>query len=193
MKFLDILLGRTKPARPDLDVLFAIPAAAVELEAGLGLKPTGAGAVCFRTGEGEAAGRAEADALALSRVDSPADVTVSHDSYGYTWVTFRRPDLDLSGLVTDLHAVDTTLVDAGFGSGLLCTVIGFAGTDGRQAGLVYLFKRGTVYPFVPIGDERRDTALELEIRARLSGELPVESDLGRWFPLWAAPPLTPSG
>jgi hypothetical protein len=192
MKFLDALLGRTRPVRPNLDVLFAIPAAAIALRAGLDLAATGSGGVCFRTAEGGAAARAEADALELSRVDSAGRAEIVRDSYAYTWVTFRRADADLSALVTDLHAVNTTLAEAGFGSGLLCTLIGFASADGhRRVGLVYLFKRGTVYPFAPIDGERRDNELELAVRAQLTGELPLEGELSRWFPLWSAPPLRP--
>jgi hypothetical protein len=56
-------------------------------------------------------------------------------------------------------------------------------------GLVYLFKRGTFYPFAPLGGERRDTALELRVKSLLAGELRMEDDLGRWFPVWGAPGL----
>ena len=48
MKFLDALLGRTKPKPANLDALFAIPNAAISLEAAAGLKPAGSAAVCFR-------------------------------------------------------------------------------------------------------------------------------------------------
>jgi hypothetical protein len=54
---------------------------------------------------------------------------------------------------------------------------------------VYLYKRGTFYPFAPAGGQKRDTELELRLRGMLEGELPVESDLGRWFPIWDAPGL----
>lgn len=79
----------------------------------------------------------------------------------------------------------------GFGPQLLCSVVGFreAGAGRGRLGLVYLFKRGTFYPFAPVGGERRDTALELRVRGVLAGELRMESDLGRWFPLWGAPGL----
>jgi len=50
--FLDTLLGRTKPVQPKLDDLFALPSAAVTLEAGAGFTPTGSGSVCFRPVEG---------------------------------------------------------------------------------------------------------------------------------------------
>ncbi len=191
MGFLDTLLGRTKPVKPNLDVLFAIPSAAYTLQAALGLAPTGAGAVCFKTAEGQAAAQAQTDALALLNTDPAARPTVSRDEYGYTWVTVQRADADLSALVTALHAVNTTFVDAGFGPTLLCTVIGFAATaePARRLGLVYLFKRGTVYPFAPAGGQARDTPLELQVRARLAGEMPVEPDLGHWFPIWGTPAL----
>lgn len=52
---------------------------------------------------------------------------------------------------------------------------------------VYLFKRGTVYPFAPTGERRRDPTLELEVRAVLTGDLSFEPDLDRWFPLWGTP------
>jgi hypothetical protein len=61
----------------------------------------------------------------------------------------------------------------------------------RQALLarVYLFKRGTFYPFAPVdaGKERRDTELELRIRTMVGADLPVEADLSRWFPMWDVP------
>ncbi|MFD7682515.1 hypothetical protein ACFWE4_29885, partial [Streptomyces sp. NPDC060187] len=37
--------------------------------------------------------------------------------------------------------------------------------------------------------ERRDNALELQIKAVLADDLRVEEDLGRWFPIWGAPGL----
>ena len=53
--------------------------------------------------------------------------------------------------------------------------------------LVYLAKRGTFYPFAPCGPEERDNELELRIRAVVADDLPIESDLSRWFPLWDLP------
>ena len=192
MGFLDSILGRSKPVQPNLDVLFAVPAASLTLQASLGLAPTGTGAVCFTSAEGQTAAQAQSDALALLAPGSAELATASRDEYGYTWITVRRSDADLSTLVTDLHAVNSTLVDDGYGPGLLCTVIGFAGSVGdqpRRFGLVYLFKRGTFYPFAPTGDQRRDHQLELQIRAQLAGELPIEGDLGRWFPIWNTPAI----
>jgi hypothetical protein len=80
-----------------------------------------------------------------------------------------------------------TLAERGFGPQLLASVFPFRTDDGRVAHLVYLFKRGTFYPFAPTGPERRDNELELTVRGAVTGELPIEEDLTRWFPIWGAP------
>ncbi|MEU6643455.1 hypothetical protein ABZ863_12995 [Saccharomonospora sp. NPDC046836] len=190
MGLLDVLFGRTKPVQPNLDVLFSVPGAAYTLEAATGLASSGVGAVCFKPAEGGAAARTREEITELLGLEPGGSITVSDDEYGYTWITSRQTTVDVPALVTQLHAVNSTLADAGFGPSLLCTIIGFADTrDGghRRLGLVYLFKRGTFYPFAPTGTQRRDTELELQVRGELSGELPIEEDLQRWFPIWSAP------
>jgi hypothetical protein len=37
--------------------------------------------------------------------------------------------------------------------------------------------------------ERRDSGLELQIKGVLEGDLKLEQDLSRWFPVWGAPGL----
>jgi hypothetical protein len=185
MGWLDALFGRAKPAKPDLDALFALPSAAVTLQAATGLVPTGLGSVSFRAAEGAAFATLERDVKALlgDRVEE------SDDGYGYTWLLVRRPADAVSDLVTELHAVNSSLESAGFGPSLLCSLVSFADPDGRRLALVYLYKRGTFYPFSPLTDQKRDTAMELQVRGALEGELPLEADLTRWFPVWGAPGL----
>jgi hypothetical protein len=188
--FLDTLLGRTPPIEPNLDVLFAIPSAAYTLQAALDLEPTGVGGVCFKGAEGAAAAQSEDDIRALLDLDPTLAVSLRQDEFAFTWITCTQSTVDLPALVTGLHAINATLTDAGFGPSLLCTVVGFhipTSEPPSRAGLVYLFKRGTVYPLVPTGTRQRDTALEMRIRAALAAELPVEPDLQRWFPIWDAP------
>jgi hypothetical protein len=189
MGFLDSLFGRSKPVQPDLDQLFAIPSAAITLESAAGFRPTGLGSVCFRAAEGGAFAQVQADVQALLDADQGPRVEASVDPYGFTWLLCRHDPSEVSDLVTDLHAVNTTLADNGFGPTLLCSLVGFRGADGRRLGLVYLYKRGTFYPFAPLDDQRRDNALELQIRGLLADDLRVEEDLSRWFPVWGAPGL----
>jgi hypothetical protein len=187
--FLDTLLGRTKPAPPNLDNLFGLPGAAVTLEAATDFKPTGTGSVCFRATEGRAFSDIEKDVNELLSMDKEQSVEVSKDSYGFTWLVCRHAADDPAGLVTNLHAVNSSLEQGGFGPQLLCTIMAFRDSGGRSLGLVYLYKRGTFYPFAPAGGERRDNGLELQIRGVLGDDLKVEPDLSRWFPVWGAPGL----
>lgn len=196
MGFLDALLGRTKPVQADLDHLFALPGARITLEASEGLRPTGNAGVCFKPAAGQAFDAATKEIGDLLRLDeSGAQATVGldekADEYGYHWVVVNAADFDT--LVTRVHFVNSTLQDHGYGPQLLCSVFGFApGTDGASAGpattyLVYLFKRGTFYPFVPIGGERRDNEAELRLKEELATDLAIESDLDHWFPIWSLP------
>ncbi|MFF4354502.1 hypothetical protein [Streptomyces sp. NPDC001530] len=195
MGFLDILLGRSKPVAPDLDQLFGLPSAAVTLQAAAGFTPTGTGAVCFASVEGAAFAQAHQEVQALLDADAERTgppVELTRDEYGYSWLVSRREPDDLPALVSDLHAVNSALEGSGFGPQLLCSVAAFEDTARqRRLGLVYLYKRGTFYPFAPLAgaDQRRDNALELQIKAALADDLRIEQDLGRWFPIWGAPGL----
>ena len=190
MGFLDTLLGRTKPVQPNLDALFSLPTAAITLQAAMGLTPTGTGSVCFRAAEGRAFSDIEAEVRELLSMGADAaQVEVTSDSYGFTWLVCKHSSDDIESLVTDLHAVNTSLADGGFGPQLLCTLVGFTDASGRKLGIVYLYKRGTFYPFAPQAGERRDNALELEVRGNVGADLKIEPDLSRWFPVWGAPGL----
>src|SRR5690349_8436431 len=188
MGILDILLGRTKPVAPDLDQLFALPSAAVTLEAAAGFTPSGSGAVCFATVEGAAFEQTHREVQALLDADADRDgppVALRRDDYGYSWLVSRRAPDQLHLLVNDLHAVNASMEVNGFGPQLLCSLAGFRDETGRALALVYLYKRGTFYPFAPLpGDgQRRDNALELRVKAALGDDLRLEQDLSRWFPV----------
>jgi len=188
--FLDTLLGRTKPVPPNLDALFALPSASLTMQAATDFSPTGTGSVCFRAVQGRAFSDIESEIRELlSMGKDAAPVEMSADSYGFTWLVVRHSADDVAGLVTDLHAVNSSLEAGGFGPQLLCTILPFRDHGGRPLGLVYLYKRGSFYPFAPQPGERRDNALELQVRGVLTDDLKIEPDLARWFPVWGAPGL----
>ena len=191
MGFLDAILGRSKPVKPDLDQLFAVPSAAITMQVAGGFRPTGVGAVCYRANEGAAFATMQDDVQQLLDADDGPKVERVTDDFGFTWLVCRQPPEAVSDLVTELHAVNRALEDAGFGASLLCSLVAFQRpSDGRRLGLVYLYKRGTFYPFAPLrGREQRDNALELQVRGMLANDLAVETDLSRWMAIWGAPGL----
>jgi hypothetical protein len=192
----DAITGRSRAKANNLDALFNVPNAAITLQTAAGLNPTGTGSVCFRSAAGAAFAETRDDVVELIRSGAPADVgapevEVSDDGFGYTWLVVRRSPEDVTGLCTDLHAVNTSLEIQGFASGLLCSVIPFEDRSGRRVGLVYLYKQGSFYAFAPLPGQAqtRDNLLEMSVRDQLKDELPMETDLSRWFALWGAPGL----
>jgi hypothetical protein len=189
----ETISGRSRPKRANLDALFLVPSAAITLQTAAGLTPTGDGSVCFRAAVGAGFHETQVDIVALleSAADAPK-VRTSTDEFGFTWLQVHRDPDDpegVAGLCTDLHAVNTTLADQGFATGLLCTVVVFGDSAQRRVGLVYLYKKGTFYPFAPTGPQQRDNLLELQVRDTLHAELPIEPELSGWMALWGAPGL----
>jgi hypothetical protein len=198
MGFLDALLGRTKPVKPDLDQLFGLPSAAITLEAAADFRPTGVGSVCFSAVEGGAFAQVQQDVQALLDADTGqggagdgghSPIESSQDSYGFTWLTARQGPDDIVSLVNDLHAINSALESTGFGPQLLCSLVNFIDSRHRRLALVYTYKRGKFYPFAPVQDQKRDNPLEIQISSVLKNDLAVEPDLTRWFPIWGAPGL----
>lgn|SRR5487761_1896547 len=199
MGFLDALLGRTKPIQPNLDHLFGLPGAQITLEAAEGMKPSNQGAVCFKPASAQSFSETEAELVELLNLDSGdgdttgAKATLSNqeDEFGYRWVVVESADF--STLVTRVHLVNSTLEAHGWGPQLLCSVFPFhPGSPGASGSspvtyLVYLYKRGSFYPFVPTTGEHRDNEMELRLKNELSNDLAIEKDLDRWFPIWKLP------
>ena len=116
MGLLDSLLGRNKKVAPNLDALFGVPSAAISLEAALGLRPTGVGALSVKLTEGAAYSAAHDEAESLLRFDPTAKIDDSVDDFGFRWTTVRTSPDALGDLVTALHGANTTYAGAGFGT-----------------------------------------------------------------------------
>jgi hypothetical protein len=125
--------------------------------------------------------------LASAAEDTGSTVESADDSYGYRWIKVRDPDFD--DLVVSLNLISGQLQSGGYGDRLLACVFAFAEhASGGSIYFIYNFKRGAFYPFVPgSGPQQRDTERELRLKAQLEGELPIEPELERWFPLWDVP------
>jgi hypothetical protein len=182
--FFDSLLGRTKVQKPTLEKLFAISTAQITLDTGLGLQPAQKAAICFKpmaSARFRESGKEIEDMVGLAFKDEGTKVEQSTDSFGYEWITLT--DKDFEDLVTTIHVAAQSMTDEGFGEQLLCAVFAFS----DNVRFIYNFKRGLFYPFVPAGDQKRDSSRELQLQGKLEHELPIDPELERWFPLWDAP------
>ncbi len=188
MGLTDVLFGRKKLKAPAQERLFALTTAAVTLEAECGLKSAGAGALVFKplsAGEFAQADRDTQELVESVAQGCGAKLERKTDSFGYEWVVVRDPDLE--DQVTAVHAVASELDARGFGGQLLAAAFRFDGEE-HPVYWIYGYKPGAFWPFVPTGkDQERDNAPELELKAKLDPELPIEQDLSRWFGLFDAP------
>jgi hypothetical protein len=184
----NVLFGRKKLAAPAGERLFALSTAAVTLDTELGLRSSGAAAVVFKPLSAGDFIRVENDLQQLlDRVaaDAGSRLERREDKFGYTWIVVRDPELE--DQVTAVHALAQGLEEQGFGGQLLAAVFKFEGGK-DPVYWIYSYKRGTFWPFVPKGEKQeRDNAEELELKAKLEKELPVEQDLTRWFGVFDAP------
>jgi hypothetical protein len=189
MGFFDALLGRRKVAAPAArDRLFALSTAYVALEAEHGIHPAGVAAIVFQplaTGDFAEIARDMEEVVRSTGSETGTTLTTEDDTFGYRWMILRDPDVE--DLVVGVNAVSDALAVGGYADRVLCAV--FAFKDGAQpVYLIYNYKRGTWYPFVPApGHQQRSNERELQLKAKLDRELPIEPELERWFPLWGIP------
>ncbi len=190
MGFFDVLTGgKRKLKQPAPDRLFAMATAGVKLELEMGLTTAGTAALVFQplaTGDFDQVVAEMEEVVRGTGDDTGTVVEKRDDQFGYRWMVLRDPDLE--DLVVGVNGVSTALQGSGYGDRLLAAVFAFEDAARTRVYWIYNFKRGTYYPFVPApGDQQRDSERELRLKAQIGADLPVEAELGRWFPLWGAP------
>jgi len=201
---LDILTGRRQVKGPAPDRLFAISTAYVTLQTEHQINPAGSAAIVFQalaTSESEATLREMEEIVKATGGEHGTTVSTQDDSYGYRWMILRSPAEapSVEDLAVGINAVSGSIEAAGYGERLLCAVFAFkddsssAARDGGRIYFIYNYKRGDWYPFVPVAGKQgpdggeRSTERELQLKAQLADELPIEPELERWFPLWGIP------
>src|SRR3954469_9191143 len=145
--------------------------AQVTLETGLGIKSRGAAGIVFQPIANADFKQLVQEAEELvhgTAADTGTEVETHDDEFGYRWIVLRDPDFE--DLVVSLNTVSTELQGGGYGDRLLACVFAFE-EDGKPIYLIYNFKRGSFYPFVPAGEKNRDSERELRLKSQLDTEL----------------------
>jgi hypothetical protein len=193
----DMLTGRHAVKGPAPDRMFAITTAYVSLQAEHQIEPTGQAAIVFQalaTSDFESTLKEMEQVVSATGGESGCTLASEDDSYGYRWMILHNPEgaPSVEDLAVGINAVSGSIETAGYGERLLCAVFAFQDARKRRVYFIYNYKRGYWYPFVPDSNatnagQQRDTERELQIKAQIGAELPIEPELERWFPLWGIP------
>lgn len=183
------LFGRgTGPVGSRSEPIFAITTATLTLQTTFDLRPAGRAWLAFRgieSGQFQDMRREIQELLDVGARETGTTVTTTTDKYGYVWVVLSDPEFE--DLVVTMHLASSTLEERGFGKALLAALFEFTHPERGAVYLVYNFKRGTFYPFVPQPNRKRDNAFELRLKGIMQKEMPFEQELERWFALWDVP------
>jgi hypothetical protein len=191
MSLRDALTGRHRVKGPAPDRLFALSTAHVALETEQEVTSKGIAGIVFqplRTSDFESIVKDMEAVVKATATDLGASLETHDDSFGYRWMVIS--DREIEDLVVAVNGVSSALVAGGYGERVLCAVFAFSGPRDPKIYFIYNYKRGFWYPFVPRGpaaDAQRSVERELQIKAQIAGELPIEPELERWFPLWGIP------
>jgi hypothetical protein len=183
-------MGRSSVKGPAAhERLFALTTAYVTLQTSYEITSAGIGAIVVQalaTADFQSTLKDTEEVVRATAGDAQATVETTDDAYGFRWVIVRTPSVE--DLVVGINGVSSSIEGAGYGERLLCAVFAFRDAGGQKINFIYNYKRGTWYPFVPAaGDKEQNTERELQLKAQIGGELPIEPELERWFPLWGLP------
>jgi hypothetical protein len=186
----EILTGRSSVKQPSThERLFALSTAYVTLETAYNINSAGVAGIAVQalaTSDFQAVLKDTEEVVKATAGDLQATIENRDDDFGFRWVIVRTPAIE--NLVVSINGVSSSIEAGGYGERLLCAVFSFKDAGGAPINFIYNYKRGTWYPFVPApGDKERNTERELQLKAQIGGELPIEAELERWFPLWGIP------
>ncbi len=103
-------------------------------------------------------------------------------------MVLRNPDgaPSVEDLAVGINAVSSSIETGRARRAAAVRRVRVRGRQQRKVYFIYNYKRGYWYPFVPdpTGAKERSTERELQIKAQMASELPIEPELERWFPLW---------
>ncbi len=194
----DILTGRHEVKGPAPDRLFAISTAYIALQTEHNIEPAGAAAIVFQalqTSEFEGVIKEMEEVVVATGGESGTKVHTEDDSFGYRWMVLNGDSVE--DLAVGINAVSGSIETAGHGERLLCAVFAFKDAKGRPS-LLHLQLQARLLVPVRAGFGRRlffeldpaterSTERELQLKAQMASELPIEPELERWFPLWGIP------
>ncbi|HZD35217.1 MAG TPA: hypothetical protein VE130_08445 [Nitrososphaeraceae archaeon] len=177
--------------------LFSLTSAHVTLETKLGLISTNRCGICVKNVNGTYFSNTIREVQEFLRISSSEFQTkhiLVNDRYGYLWIVIRG--LSIEDILVASNGIEDIITDRGFRDQVLAAVFEFRKDPVSSSSsnkvepqfLIFNYNRQKFYPFVPLGiQEKRRNDLELTIMSIISKEIPWESDMTLWYPLWDMP------
>jgi hypothetical protein len=190
VSFLDSLLGRDKPIKSKTEALFALTTAQLTIQTTLNMSATNRAAVSFRpvsTADWSGLESEMESLLKVSTQDAPLTWKWFTDEFEFKWAILEANEFE--NLIATTNMIGDELTDHGYGDQLLAAIVQFKDGDGKSVYLIYNYKRGAWYPFVPdpARNHERLNAEEFRISGTLAKDLPIEKEVESWYPLWGVP------
>lgn len=179
--------------------IFSLTSAYITLQTKLGLSSTNRCGICIKNVNGAYFSdtlREVQEFLRISSNEFRTEHALVNDKLGYLWIMLRG--MSVEDILVASNGIADTIAERGFRDQMLAAVFEFkkivtpnSDVDSTQLEpqfLVYNYKRERFYPFVPLGaQEKRRSDLELTLMSIISKEVPWETDMTVWYPMWDMP------
>jgi hypothetical protein len=173
--------------KADPEDLIALGRVSVALETSMGYEPlTEAGVVFADVKTQDFRDSLEEVQSVISDADGTKEPVVERiDSQGSKWIVID--DHNVNSLTANLQYAASAMESVDKSARLLAAVMPFE-KEGKKAYLIYSFKRGKFYPFIPDGHSKRDRKEEERMAGIVEDEIDIESDRDYWYPIWPKEP-----
>ena len=179
--------------------IFSLSSAYVTLEVKLDLRSTNRCGICIKNVNGTYFSdtiKEVQEFLRISRSEFHTEYNLINDQYGYLWIMIRG--MSIEDILVTSNGIADIFTERGFKDQMLAAVFEFSKTVSPNSHLnspglerqflIFNYKREKFYPFVPLAaQEKRRSDRELALMSIVSKEIPWESDMTVWYPMWNMP------
>lgn len=179
--------------------IFSLASAYITLETKLGLTSTNRCGICIKNVNGTYFSDTVSEVqefLKISSNEFQTEYVVVNDKYGYLWIMLKG--MSVEDILVASNGIAAVIIDRGFKDQMLAAAFEFrkvvtpnSNLDRTQLEpqfLIFNYKRGKFYPFVPLGaQEKRRNDYELTLMSIISKEVPWEAEMNVWYPMWEMP------
>jgi hypothetical protein len=166
----------------DSSSIFRLTTAFITLNIRLKVEFKDLSAICIKEASGGFSDALDSVKGFLS-ISKEISYSIKYDRYGYIWII-------IEGIVEDavaaIDAIADTFIEYGFEEQILAAIFAF-NYKSKKLYLIYNYKSKRFYPFAPIGSRERDYDTEMLVYSIAKGELNMENDVSKWYPIWDIP------